>query len=790
MIDLLTRYEQAQALEQGVLSRQVVLNDTVLPHWVENSDCFWYQRETVEGISWRLVNAKAASNEPAFDPIELANALGKAADQSVDPANLPICVMNIDLDSQYLLPHHVHFKAFDKCWQFEVQSRTCQVVKKVNTEPDSSTSLVSPDGQKTAFVCDHNIWVRNAGSDKKRALTETGCAENAFATAPAIFGAPITPAVQAIWSPDSRYLLTHQLDVRQLATRSLVQHVPQDNTLRPQLTEYVAAFPDDERVESYRLLIIDTLTGEQKTVNDSPISLCRLGNGYFSEEKLGWWANDSRRVYFVDVARGATSIKIVEFDWQAEATRVLLEENSDTNLKLSHSIMADEPPLFMPLPDTEELIWFSERSGWGHLYLYDLATGELKYPLTEGEWLVRGILDLDTSRRELLIQTAGRDAAINPYYKDICRLHLDTGVLTPIAGGPYEYRVFEPSSQLPALRAMFGLDTSGVSGLSPSGNYLVTTRSRVDRVPVSILLDRDGNEVLTLEKADPVGLPPEWHWPEPVNLIAADGETALYGSIFFPPGFAPDKGYPVLDFFSCGHPGFSFSQHSSFANGPLYGMPYFRAAAFAALGFIVVMIEGRGTPYRHKAFHDHSFGDMVAANAFDDHVAGLQQLAVQRPYMDLDRVGIVAGDGLSAPVYGLLQHPDFYKVGVAIAFQDRRFAPACLIDSFEGVAPQEKILQTKTPCPEMLATSLQGKLLLIHGLLDTVAAPAGIFRLIEALQRANKNVDLLLLPNLGHDIPSYVLRRTWDYLVTHLQGVEPPKEFKLTKGIDLLMQGG
>lgn len=768
--EMLGRYQQAQHLIQGILSNRLVLNDAVFPHWMGNSDYFWYERETREGKEYRLVDAQAATNEAAFEHKILASMLETASGQSIDPDNLPIRIFDITLS-----PRQVRFQAFNKQWVFESESLSCDEVKS-----SYDNGLLSPDGQRIAFVRDNNLWVQDLISGEEHPLTQDGTADYPYAMAPAFFGAPSTPAVQAVWSPNSQQLFTYQLDFRQVASRSIIHHVPQDGTTRPQILEYKSAYPDDEHIETYRLVTINVKTRQIQAANHKNLPLGRFGAGFFSEEKFGWWANDSRRAYFVEVTRGAKKARVVEYDTQTGVTRVLFEESSDTFVKLSHDLF--EPPLLLPLPDSDELIWFSERNGWGHLYLYDLNTGELKHPISEGEWLVRDILHADIERRELLIQTAARDSDISPYYRDVCRVHLDTGAMTPVVCGAYDHLVHKPTSKLTKIRTLFNLDAPGVSGVSPSGDFLITMRSRVDKLPVSLLVDREGNEVLTLETADAYNLKTDGQLPEPIQVTSADGETDIHGVIYRPPGFSPNNSYPVLDF-SCGHPGFSCVPHASFVNGPLYGDAYLSGLAYAALGFVVVAIEGRGTPYRHKAFQDESYGCMSSANTFEDRMTGLRQLAQRYPYMDLDRVGIVAYDGMTSPVYGLLEQPDFYKVGVMIALSDSRFESASRAEMFEGTN-----LQLKSPYPESLAALLQGKLLLIHGMLDSVTPPVATFRLIDALQQNNKDFDMLLLPNEGHDIPSYALRRTWDYLVEHLQHQEPANAFNLTTGWDLLRE--
>ena len=766
-----TCYQRAQTIVQGILSKRLVLNDAVFPHWIGTSDCFWYQRETKEGKEYRIVDAIAATNQFAFDHQALANALAKASNKKLDPQDLPISGVEIQLS-----PRQVRFSAFDQHWVFNSKKKTCETV-----EPTCVDGLCSPDGNKTAFVRDHNLWMKDLVSGEERALTWDGAVDYHYGS-----DRVHTSAVQAVWSPDSRRLFTHQLDLRHVASTPFVHHVPQDSSLRPQLTQQKISYPGDVQVESYRLVAIDINSGALQTAQYGPLTLCRAGSGFFSEERFGWWAKDSQRAFFVDVARGAQTVRLVEFDTESGVTRILFEETSPTFVKLSHTPF--ERPIILPLADSDELIWFSERSGWAHLYLYDLKSGKLKNSITGGEpstglhkeWLVRDVLHVDIERRELLVQTAARNPNINPYYRDICRVNIDTGELIVLVSGAFDYVVYSFDSYNVKIRNQLGLDGADVSGVSPCGNYIVLTRSRVDEVPVSLLLDCAGKVVLTLETADPVGLPEGWQWPEPVKLKAANGQTDLYGVVYRPPDFSSEKRYAVLDF-SCAHPAYSYVAHAAFINGHFLGAPYLEGAAYAALGFIVVAMEVPGMPYRHRVFQEGSYGCMASVNGFADRISGLQQLANRYAYMDLERVGVVGCDGITGPVYALLQHPEFYKVGVMAALEDTRFIPAFLGELFEGVAGQ----YSETSYTQLVA-SLEGKLLLIHGMLDYGTPMVATMLLVDALRRGNKDFDLLLLPNDGHEISSYALRRTWDYLVTHLQGIEPPKAFKLTTAEDLL----
>ena len=336
--DIKARYQQAEALTQGMYSNRVVLNDAVYAHWIKDSDCFWYQRATKVGKEYCLVDANASSNRPAFDHQILADALAKSSNQTIDPHNLPISTVSI-----HVSPLQVRFTAFGKPWIFASNKLTDEEVETTPIE-----GLLSPDGKKMAFVRDYNLWVRYLASGKERALTEDGTADYSYATAK--IGAS---AAEGLWSPDSQYLFTHQLDQRQVKSTPVVQHVPLDGSLRPQLIEQKVAYLGDAAVETYRLLTIDIASAKAQTPDYEQLPMCRVGFGFFSQEKFGWWAKDCRRAFFVDVSRGAQSVCIVEFDTTSGATRIVLEETSSTFVKLSHSLL--ELPLFLPLPDSDEL---------------------------------------------------------------------------------------------------------------------------------------------------------------------------------------------------------------------------------------------------------------------------------------------------------------------------------------------------------------------------------------------------------------------------------------------------
>lgn len=807
---LLERYEKAQALMKGSFTDKLVKNDTVFPYWIRYDDqsdsgCFWYRRQTVDGKNYRLVDIETASNTSAFDHYALAEALNKAqgfndargeipeesgADdlQIIDPLDLPIEAIAITRANQGA-PLQIAFKALNKYWHFNSERSE---LKEVTAPQDGQ---LSPNGKKFAFFRDYNLWIRDQSSGEEQALTQDGVEDCQY-------GLFLDCQDTLLWSTDSQRIIVTQLDQQNIRVIPHVHYGPTHPVLHPdakeddiyaKFSESKKAYPGDEHVPLVRLYAVDVTAGQLQKADYLPIPpiIYSGGVGFFDTGQC-WWSADNRRAFFIDTPRDSRIVRVVEWDTHTGATRVVIEETDEVTVRLRHGW--HNKPLIAPLPDTDELIWFSERSGWGHLYLYDLISGELKHQITgvggNGEWLVRDILHVDMERRELLLQTAGRDPDINPYYRDICQVNIDSGTLTPLVTGNFEYTVHQPgdiNSSLHMIIPIYGCTSSSrPCGVSPSGHYLVTTRSRANTVPVSVLIDRNGKEILTIETMDTSGLPNDWQWPEPVTLKGSDNTTDICAVVFRPPDFSPEQSYPVVDFVSSTRT-FNALPIGAFSNNTWLGNDYIGAAALATLGFIVVVINGRGTVNRNKAFSTHHYGDHAFTSDFTDRMAGLRQLAERYPYMDLNRVGLSANENPNQnAIYGSLLYSDFYKVTVIHCLNDPRFWISSISEPFEGAMTPTTL--TKTPYPEECVDTFSGKLLLIQGM-NPFAYIQPHFLLADALIKANKDLDMICEPELSNAVSSYGIRREWDYLVTHLQGGEPPKQFQLTRGVDLIFPG-
>lgn len=763
------RYVRAQKFNQGMFDSSVARNSSLYPVWIEGSNNFWYERATKHGKEIRLVDAESGTNEAAFNHKDLAEALTKASGQEVDSKNLPVNDLaakkpfNLQI---FLHPLRVHFTAYSRRWKYTEQSSEL-----VEVEQISSNWLFSPDGRMAAFRKETNIWVRDLNTGEERALTDDGEEFYQYGVPAPIWTNDMPAAhlpVQAAWSPDSKQLFTVQMDQRQVKSLGEIQHVPLDGSLRPKTSMRKVSFPEDEHMEAYRLVVIDVENGGIKDVEYRNIPVSHGGSGGFFENSMGWWGDDSKQLYFVDVDRYYKYARVVACNSDTGATRIIFEEASETRIDLTQDPMG-ALALIHPLPETNELLWISERSGWAHFYLYDLNLGALKRAVTSGDWMVHELVYFDEVRRELFLSTSGRVKDRNPHYRDLIRVNIDTGEIFSLTDSDHEYVTISKTAFWQYHKGYAGVS----SGVSPTGDYAVVSRSKVDEKTKSYLMGRNGDKILELEEAD-ISLPEGWVWPEVTTVTAAEGETDIYVNIFRPSNFDPNKSYPIIDQSTIGH-GMPVLAKSSFRTGP--ELFFFEAASLAELGFIVVQIDGRGSAFKNKASKSSAYGWKDDFDGhLDDHVAAIKQLGDRYSYMNLDRVGIVGLQvGGNGAVRGMLEYPDFFKVGVAGEIFDQRLIASNSGDMYEGLVPNSdrKYL-------EDVVVQLKGKLLIMAGLMDFIPAATSL-RVVEALQRADKDFDFILEPNGGYGGTPYQVRRAWDYLICHLQEGTPPKEFKLNE---------
>ena len=531
-----------------------------------------------------------------------------------------------------------------------------------------------------------------------------------------------------------------------MAKQYLVDAVPPDGA-RPQLNEYRYAMPGDAAFARCELVVVDLAAGD-RIVNAQTDP---LGMPLFSPILRDWvWWGDDQTVFFLDQSRDLRTLRLRKLDRRSGAVATIVEE---------HDEPCAEPGQVPGVRNVRVLadgrvLWWSQRTGWGHLSLYEPSGASDPTPLTSGEWLVDRVLHVDELAGAVYVVALGLVAG-DPYRRQICRVALDGSGWRVIVDDGLDHEV----------------------QVAPSGGCYIDAASARDTPPVTTVRDWDGSVLVTLEHADISGLlDAGWQPPEFFTATAADGTTPVHGLLFLPPHFDPSRTYPVVD---SPYAGPQKSRVTAAFGGQQWADR--GAQAVAALGFIVLAMDGRGAPGRSRAFHDAARGNYDSAGHLQDHVAALEQLAATRPWMDLGRVGAYGDSGGGfVTVRAMLQYPDLFRVGVAACGNhDQRFYHLGFGEVWAGLTDDEQYLRSSNV---ELAELLEGQLLLVHGGMDDNVLPYQTLRLVERLIAANKDFDLLIVPGAEHHYAgyeAYVTRRRWDYLVRHLAGATPPAGYEL-----------
>jgi dipeptidyl-peptidase 4 len=549
----------------------------------------------------------------------------------------------------------------------------------------------SPDGRWQAFYRDHNVWIRSMDNGEEFPLSSDGTADDAYRG-------------RFHWSPDSLRLVVVRTQAGDERKVYYIESAPRDQ-LQPKLHSYDYLKPGD-RVAVDRPKLFDIQAREPVPVSEA------LFENPWSIGDLRWAADASHFTFLVN-QRGHQVLRIVAVDARTGETRAIVEERSETFIDYSGKLFVHY------LDATGEILWMSERDGWNHLYLIDAATGEVKHQITQGPWVVRNVEHVDEQNRQIWFTAGGIWPEQDPYFLHYARVDFDGSNLVRLteSDGTHSVR------------------------FSPDRRSLIATWSRVDSPPVTELrCAEDGRLLCVLEQADWSRLLESgWQIPEPFVAKGRDGQTDIYGVIFRPTNFDPDGKYPVIEDIYAG-------PQSAFV--PKRFAAFHRQQALAELGFIVVKIDGMGTSHRSKAFHDVCWRNLGDAG-FPDRILWLQAAAAAHPAMDLSRVGIFGGSaGGQNALRALLAHGDFYHVAVAdCGCHDNRMDKIWWNEQWMGwpVGPHYADSSNVTH-----AHRLTGKLLLIVGETDRNVDPASTMQVVDALIRADKDFDLLVMPGVGH----------------------------------------
>jgi dipeptidyl-peptidase 4 len=736
------KYERAAGFLSWNLSSKIY-RSSVIPFWLDDQQ-FWYRVDVPEGQRFYLVDASDALKQPAFDHEKLAEAITIRSDIDITAGRLPFRFFDYSEDMNEI------------SFRFRGQSWTCDIIRYECPEPEDlpqqvPNSVDSPDGRYAAFNKNNNLWIHDYQTGENIKLTDDGEEYYGYAANSQGWTRGDDPIL--LWSPDSKRIATFQQDERGVGKMPLIEM--RDG--RPGFEYWPYALPGDETVPLLERVVIDVENREVIRLDVEP-SHQRTSNCCGLTRGQNWadveWSENGDYLAFVSTSRDYSTVTLYTADPNTgEVTKIYSETDEPF---FESNLTSRGVPNWRVLHDDNEFIWFTRADNWGHLYLHDLDTGEMKNRITGGEWNVIDLLYMDKENRTIMFTAKGREEGRDPYYEHLYKVNFDGSGLTLLTEETGNHQV----------------------NISNDGNYFTTTRSQPQTASVSVLKDRNGNTVLHLEDADidkleETGFRP----PEPFRVKARDDETDIYGLIIKPSDFDPEKRYPIINSIypgpqtgSVGTRSFSMNRRG-------------QAHALAELGFIVVLIDALGTPYRSKEFHTYWFGDM-SDNGLEDQVAAMQQLAVQRDYIDLERAGIYGHSGGGyATAAAMFQFPEFFKVGVSSAGNhDNRGYTYYWGEKYHGLRELDGTEDSyRNQAIQLNAENLEGKLLISYGTMDANVHPNMTLQVVDALIHHNKDFDLMVFPNRGHGYANeaYNLRITWDYFVRHLLGKEPPAGFRL-----------
>jgi len=717
----------------------LVSNGAVRPNWLPG-DRFWYRNQSATGSEFILVDAAGGRKAPAFDHAAVAAALTTALKRPINPARLPFVQITFDNSRQ-----HVSFDSDGKRWTCDVQGNECTSGDRRATPP---SSVVSPDGKLAAFIRDYNLWVRDLAAGTDQQLTTDGVKDFGYATDNAGWIRSDRPVV--LWSPDSKKMATFQQDERGVGEMYLV------NTTagHPTLQAWKYPLPGDAVITTIQRVIVEVdgpkVIRLQMPADQHRSTICddvKCGGEWVDVQ----WKPDGSEVAFVSSSRNHQEATLRLANATTGAFRDVLNEKAETFFESGNGKVN-----WRYLPKSNEAIWFSQKDNWGHLYLHDLQNGQLKNPITSGDGNVTQLERVDEEARVVYFDGVGREKGRDPYFRHFYRAGFDgkgAQLLTPE-------------------------DADHDVSLSPSGKYFVDNYSKPDVAPTSVLRDATGKTVLPLEKADISRLlATGWQPPMPITVKDRGGVGDLYGLLYRPTNFDPSRKYPIVNRIYPGPQTGSVGSRS-------FSAARADSQSLAELGFVVVEIDGMGTPWRSKRFHAAYYGDM-GDNTLPDQVAGMKELASRYSWIDIDRAGIYGHSGGGYATAGALFHyPDFFKVGVSQAGNhDNRVYEDDWAEKWQGLLEKKPDGTTNydSQANQNFAKNLKGKLLLAHGSMDNNVPFYSTLLVVDALIKANKDFDLIIFPNRSHGFGSepYMVRRRWDYFVRHLLGAEPPAGFEL-----------
>ena len=720
-------YDRAVSFLFENINQTKALNLEVTPYWFRENNGFWYLEHEKGAKVFKQVLFDDYEPTELFDHEVVANQLSELLNRNIDPYDLPFnqLVQRVD--------NNLRFRIDDE--PFLVNLETDEVIRDPEGNPDNNTfERISPDGKWVAFTRNYNLYLRSTASGREYQLSTAGRKNYEYGTYYGWYdkmegeNGERPRRFFVNWSPDSKYIQTDIVDLRN-AEKMYLLDWSQDDLFKPKLLSYYRGSPGDTTMVKVTPVFFDV--DARREIKTSLPTTTHINSARLT------WHKEPGKVIALSSERGYKKAHIDLLDLGKGSSQRLVTETSETNLDNFD---------YRYLQDRNQLLFLSERSGWRQLYLHDIAENTTT-ALTNGTYYIDNIIRFDRYTNRVYFMASGEDPGRNPYFSHLYAYDLEANELYLLTPEDAHHQV----------------------SFSQDAKLFFDNYSTFNQPTRSVLRNAtDGSIVKEIAAADIGGLE-AMGWPgvEAFQSVGRDGVTPIYGAMWKPSNFDPDKKYPVIDHSYTG-------PHTQMFPRSFRTVLARNNQALAELGFIVVMIDGMGTAGRSKQFRNYSYKNM--GKNLTEHVSVIKELGAMYSWFDASRVGIFghSAGGFDAG-HAMLEFPDFYKVAVASsADHDFRMEKAWWPEMYMGWPVDSSYHEVSNIT---MAPNLKGKLLLVHGGLDDNVNPSATFKLAEALVRADKEFDLLILPSQRHgyqgEASLYFRKKRWNYFVEHLAGKEP-----------------
>lgn len=722
-------YNRAYELREKYNSKHVFYSN-VNPQWIDGTNLFWYVRNTPEGNEYVKVDAGKQKRTALFDQQKLSAALESSTGKDIDPMQLPIQRCHVTPGADTL-----RFVYEGKRWCFDIRRNRLTDEGQLPApgrqrhwmevdDEKGGAPVTSPDGKYVAFIKNDNICVREVATGKETQLSQDGTPGNYYSS-----------YIQ--WSPDSKLVAAFRIRPAQKRYVYYVESSPADQ-LQPKLHKQEYAKPGDEL--AFKVPCIYGVKNGKRLIPSTDL----FSHQY--EIYALQWNSDSKGITFEYNERGHKVYRVLEVSAEDGSVRPLIEEKEEKYVNY--------PRIFRHfLADGKRIIWSSERDNYNHLYMYDRATARPTHQITKGEWYVREVQYVDEENQQIYFSANGMNKDEDPYLIHYYRIGFDGKGLTALTPEEGMHKAWYSSDY----------------------KYLVDVYSKVDQAPVAVVRSAaDGKIVMPLEKADIAQLTANgWKAPEVFTAKGRDGKTDMWGIIYRPSNFDPAKKYPVIEYIYSG-PGDQYVPKT-------FSSYNWWMTSLAELGFIVVQVDGMTTSFRSKEFEEVCYKNLKDAG-LPDHIAWIKAAAQKYPYMDIDRVGIFGcSAGGQESTTAVLLHPEFYKAAYsACGCHDNRMDKIWWNELWMGYPVDDSYKE----CSNVEnAHLLQRPLMLVVGEMDDNVDPASTMQVVNALIKANKDFELVVIPGAHHTMgEDFGEHKRYDFFVRNLMGVNPPAWSEVNTG--------